>query len=81
MFGVNVGLSYVFSSDSTEIDIPYTDTISAILAGEEDESEEVVVKDVSSIVEAAMPSIVAITTKNTSFLLMIGIIIIMVNKK
>ncbi len=63
MFGVNVGLSYVFSSDSTEIDIPYTDTISAILAGEEDESEEVVVKDVSSIVEAAMPSIVAITTK------------------
>ena len=63
MFGVNVGLSYVFSSGSTEIDIPYTDTISAILAGEEDESEEVVVKDVSSIVEAAMPSIVAITTK------------------
>jgi serine protease Do len=63
MFGVNTGLAVIFASDSSDIDIPYTDTVSDLLSSEGEETEgEILATDVSAIVEEAMPSIVALTT-------------------
>lgn len=63
MFGVNAGLSYFFSSGTSDLNIPYTDTITNLINGEDEADDaKTTVTDVSAIVEEAMPSIVAITT-------------------
>lgn len=62
MFGVYTGLGYLFTNETSEINIPYTDKISSLITGDDDSEQSVLVADVSAIVDEAMPSIVAITT-------------------
>jgi len=62
MFVVNAGLSSFFSSGTTDISIPYTDTITNLINGKEETATSSTVLDVSTIVSRTMPSIVALTT-------------------
>lgn len=62
MFGVNTGLTLLFSKEAADINIPYTETISSLITGEDNSEDTFNIADVSSIVEETMPSIVAITT-------------------